>query len=1217
MASSNSEHSRGEQRSAKLTRQNSSFIGAIKNIVKVPLNWFANQDGAGTGTPGKRRRQLDQEPTEEFLDEGNDSAMQDNTQTSENDDEASRHTKRMRIHSPAHRTSQSYLDSPAATLHRVDPSRRTSIVPRASSAVLPSSRATLSPRRHVPVTRTMSIDPPYHTLVRRESSAFDFGVPLPSAEVDYDMAMDDASMPPSPRRSPRPSFRMRSSVTPQPPPARYISEPPPLNTLVSNPVFLHPPAQSVQQTAPTLGALVESVRAVELPIRQQSSALFLVPNENVINNENKHAPSERALHQLDVYKTPLLPTRMRFKNLPASVTATTTPDMFKSRRRSNLILMQDDKDRSSRKISGSGQSLVVNRTKPYAGEGGMKKLLARRKQEAEEENVQKEDEKDTTDNYNTPHARHSPPTVAHDVAEPPVPSGADWFSTAVSTPSIISGSFLRVGRSTNRSHLARPAKARFSAKYDEDVDAEEAEDERTERRPEMAKEAAQLISLFKEPTGFSFSLEAPPMEASKDDDPTMFPISSLPFSIIKSFAPSSNTSSTKPSPQPSAAESKEIGHIQQTSPTTLEQPLASVSIPTPGPKAAPSSVAPAVPPAPSGGGLPNFFANSKLLSEVKLPIPPVMTFGTTPALNPTAPSSSSAMLTSSIAGQPVNEINPFWDGGKKNTEVEPKPAEHLFAGFGKRLNSIASDSVGDAKPPTCVPSAFAPILQLKVKDDDSSITPASYANPVEVPSPLKVPLVSITTEKPEVPFTFPTAGKIEGTEPVATKPLFDDPSSFFGDASKATATAITINLSEGSAAPRPTPSPLPFTFGTSAKPSVSIVPIAAPSSQPSFFGATPTNAPAVEAPKPLFGSSGGFSFGQPVEKKEEIKPSFIFGTTTSAPPAASIATPKPASAPFTFGQPSTTPASTPASVGFSFSGGGSATSDISSKSLFSFGEPITAPTERSITPPKNHENEFRMEESPTRELQQVNNKMPELRPTIGGDAFSFGSSSSTSNGSLFTGGHAAASAPASNAFSFHSTSSNSFAKENKLDQSKGFGEFGPTPSAPPISTSFSFGQTKPAEDSLRPSGFSFGATPTSATAAPGATFSFGAPAASNPFGQSAASGSAPSSPSTFSQSPLFAFAGPIPASGGFSFGSQPASPAAGGNLVLPPSGFGTPGGFGQTQQPSSPFSAPIALAPSTSGGGGSLFTIGSAPAPAPGGARAIKKLPNRRGGVKR
>lgn len=57
---------------------------------------------------------------------------------------------------------------------------------------------------------------------------------------------------------------------------------------------------------------------------------------------------------------------MRSSNLPASIIATATPDIFKSRRPSHLILMQDDKNRLGKKM---GKSPMVNETKPYAGEG--------------------------------------------------------------------------------------------------------------------------------------------------------------------------------------------------------------------------------------------------------------------------------------------------------------------------------------------------------------------------------------------------------------------------------------------------------------------------------------------------------------------------------------------------------------------------------------------------------------------------------------------------------------------------------------------------------------------------------------------------------------------------------------------------------------------------------------------------------------------------------
>jgi len=200
---------REEARPKGLARQDSSFIGTIKNFVSSPLNWFAGNEDA----TGKRRRA---EPVIA-------------------DDELSRRSKRMRITSPPEPT-----PAPVAP-----PLRRSSVVPRASSVVLPSSRATLSPRR---TQRTMSIDPP-----RRDIS-----------HNDVDMIIDN---PPSPRLP----FRMRSSLTPQPPQiqTRYNTEPPPLNSLISNPVFLHQPTQPRETSTPpatTLGSLVETVRAVSLRV---------------------------------------------------------------------------------------------------------------------------------------------------------------------------------------------------------------------------------------------------------------------------------------------------------------------------------------------------------------------------------------------------------------------------------------------------------------------------------------------------------------------------------------------------------------------------------------------------------------------------------------------------------------------------------------------------------------------------------------------------------------------------------------------------------------------------------------------------------------------------------------------------------------------------------------------------------------------------------------
>ena len=207
---------------------------------------------------------------------------------------------------------------------------------------------------------------------------------------------------------------------------------------------------------------------------------------------------------------------MRSSNLPASITATTTPDMFKCRRPSHLILMQDDKDRLGKK---TGKSPVVNETKPYAGEGGMKKLLARRKleEDLELENDQADRKnkgsqgdwadqmsKETslmdgdTSHYNLP------PLTATSLSGNKL--GSDWFATASGSSASTSGSSLRVGRvKTSRNHIQRPSRARFSAVYEDDVDDSMEDDgnRRTER--EELEEAARKTPLFNIPHGFSFA----------------------------------------------------------------------------------------------------------------------------------------------------------------------------------------------------------------------------------------------------------------------------------------------------------------------------------------------------------------------------------------------------------------------------------------------------------------------------------------------------------------------------------------------------------------------------------------------------------------------------------------------------------------------------------------------------------------------------------------
>ena len=715
------------------------------------------------------------------------------------------------------------------------------------------------------------------------------------------------------------------------------------------------------------------------------------------------------------------------------------------------------------------------------------------------------------------------------------------------------------------------------------------------------------------------------------------PTKSLPFPLFKLSSPASEPESVSKRADTSVVSS------------TLEVPGLPIRIPTPEPKVPTSKVPPGfslvpgpLPPAPSAGGIPNFFAKS--LTTDPPPAAPVLeltsssTSGTATA--PLAPTSASSTTPSS---QPVNDLeNPFWEGDKKKAEEASKPPQNVFDTDGTRTSAKV---VIPTPTPLLggVTSVFPPLAAVDVASSTSASRPDfSFAKPSQAEetndAPPKAP------EPPKLPFSFGTFSdhKRPEIETIAPKPLFaasNTTSTLFGDSAKPAShfTEPPRTSPFGTTGPpQSTPSPLPFSFGsnTSQNTTATAAPVQPP--QSTLFGAASTPTTTADAPKSVFGNSGAFSFTpEPVQKAKEVKSApapFSFGTAPSTPPTAPVAVPKPAPAPvFSFEQSSTstnTSSSIAAPISFSFSGGGSTSADVSNKQLFMFGQtnPI-APTARPVTPPKNSDNEFRMEESPTREIQQNGNgKLAESRPTLGGFSFVTNNSDSNTGSSLFGGGqNSATGAPSSTPFSFGGSSSlaNPFAPKNpQPEEPKGFTGFGQTtPVAPTISTTFSFGQQlKSPEDAQRPSTtgpFSFAATPTSATSATPA-FSFSGTANSNPFGQPP-SGSAPSSPSTFNQPSSFAFGASAPSAGNaFAFGSQPASPAGGANLTLPQSSFGTGGGFGQSapQQPSSPFNSPLALAPSTSSGG-SLFTMGSAPAPATNGPRQIKKLPNRRGGAKR
>ena len=233
--------------------------------------------------------------------------------------------------------------------------------------------------------------------------------------------------------------------------------------------------------------------------------------------------AEKALHELDIYKTPLLPTRLRG--------STTIPEIFRPKPgRSRALFVADSaRDQKPRlgRTKGKGKE-EVNGTKPYAGEGGMRKLLARRRQEEEEENkadksemmddgrVEEEDEGVRPNgkgrSYGVEASKEKNVRVPEKVEKmqetipvvPPVPKFDPSFDRNANREQ----SSLRVGRTrTSRSHIARPtskSKNRFSAAYDDDDDDDMMGEEKSKDQIAL-EEAAKKVPVFSVPPGFSFA----------------------------------------------------------------------------------------------------------------------------------------------------------------------------------------------------------------------------------------------------------------------------------------------------------------------------------------------------------------------------------------------------------------------------------------------------------------------------------------------------------------------------------------------------------------------------------------------------------------------------------------------------------------------------------------------------------------------------------------
>ena len=241
-----------------------SIMATIRNIVTAPLSWFSTTEEF-EDTPGKRRRAPVSQPNADASDQH-------------------RSVKRQRVASPPAQP-QAYLDPPL-TMFQPHPKREgapqdsTSFPPSASmNANIQERQPDKSGRHSLSAavwsrrgqSREASMDNLQNRLITRDATM----IPLPvSREASLSSVPRDSSVGPV-----RASFRMRTTLSPIPAGSDYgptpkrrdrdPSEPPPLTSLMSNPIFVKPPpnhhsthrSQSAQPTT-TLGALAQTSRAV-------------------------------------------------------------------------------------------------------------------------------------------------------------------------------------------------------------------------------------------------------------------------------------------------------------------------------------------------------------------------------------------------------------------------------------------------------------------------------------------------------------------------------------------------------------------------------------------------------------------------------------------------------------------------------------------------------------------------------------------------------------------------------------------------------------------------------------------------------------------------------------------------------------------------------------------------------------------------------------------
>ncbi|KAI0079002.1 hypothetical protein K474DRAFT_1706003 [Panus rudis PR-1116 ss-1] len=925
-------------RAQRLTRSTSVF-SALANLVN-PLTWISPSSSSS-------------EPNEQGKRAAKDDLHEDTGRT----------VKRKRMHSPEPqddadsdmppqrptRAKEGYLDPPQSMVGggQFD---RTRAPPRASSLVVPSrqvprrDRFSLSPQpssklNSTAVAPTQPVDGSELYRNQNEGSRDGSLVPLPSSR-DGSIEPPMSSSSPARELSMSPSrakFRMRTSLTPQPTGQEFgptphrrerdRSEPPPLSSLISNPVFVKPPPnlqtvpEESSQNVITLGSIAEQRRMSSPPVRQRSVLALDTPTKQTDGSAAtpvRANAAERALQALDAYKTPLVPSRLQ-----GTQSSKSTLEMLKVKPVHTVTPMRDeDRDdlpRLGMAPSGSARKSKKSKgsSKPYEGRGGTKKLLARRKEEEQEQKARDKETSIVTD-------ADEEEENASNQAKAGAVDQVDEASRAVQRPVLPIGgrptSSLRVGREKQSRHAAsvyRPRTTnRFSAAF---ADDEMDEDVSLEESPK--KEAPKPTPMYQPPPGFSFAKDPPPV--SQDAQAKEPPIKALPFSLslagtppstaptptpVGSPAPDSKAPSPPPVPSSQAkspaapvtvaADTTPVSAPAPPTPLFAAVPSIALIPPSPGPGA--PAAAPAKPAESQLGStitgtgsssIPQFFKNSPLLSkptaQVSLPSDGAGLFGITPPTNGgTAPTLPSGGL--------------FGDGEKKDEASSSLPPSPLFGAASSKPSSsptadkeiketsstslFGGNNINGAAAAATIPAGQAP----------STFGPPSSSSGAD-----STTLHSTPSTAAGLPFSSTSSGQKSGSDSAggAAPPAFS-----LGDASKTVeavapppAPSTVSSLPFGFPKPPETPNTTngtpatPFTFGASVpKPAE-----AAKEAESKPAAASSTPSPAFGAPAPSTNAFTGFGSTSPATASTEPPKStpspFAFGSnSTSNAPAAEV-----------------------------------------------------------------------------------------------------------------------------------------------------------------------------------------------------------------------------------------------------------------------------------------------------------------------------------------